>query len=330
MPGIQDFTYLNIGKETVRGTPVAPTRQLYAEGTGVLEPDLHLNFHEGDNRGRKSNIGRVTQQGEDVALHSRQSEGVSFDDLIVLGSFLNGTATAVGAGADKTWTQTPSMTATNSPASYSLDVGDDTQNYRVQYGMISRAKLAAGLIGVTTMEADWFGQRTVKTAKASPAANVAPRIPGDLWTIKFATTFGGLGAASIQTNFLVGWELELFTGLIWRHYQDGNLYGAQHVETSLKGTLKLTVESTALAISEAYDKWQSQTADYVRLKATGPTLGGSAYSAQFDVPILWSNVPPIPKEDEGVNLYELSANLYDDGSNPIISPVIVGSLPALP
>ncbi|HET7031109.1 MAG TPA: hypothetical protein VFI34_11405 [Candidatus Limnocylindrales bacterium] len=329
-PGIQDFTYLNVGHETVKGTPVAPTRQMYVDGTGVLEPDPHLNFHQGENRGRRSTIARVTQMGEDVGLKVRHGEGVSFDDLIVYHSFLNGTAAAVGAGADKTWTQTPSMTASNSPQSYSADVGDDVQNWRIQYGMVSRFKLAASLISVTTLEADWFGQRAVKGAKANPASNLSPKIPGDLWTLKFAGTFAGLAGAAVQNAFLVGWELEVMTGLVWRHYMDGNLYGAQHVETAISGTLKLTVESTALAISEAYDKWMSQTADYVRLKATGPTLGGSAYSAQYDLPILWSNVPPITKADQGVNLYELEANLFDDGTNAPINPVTVGSLTALP
>lgn len=329
MAGIQDLTYLNLGKEATRGTPVAPTRQMYAEGTGVLEPDPHLNFHEGENRGRKSNIGRVTQVGEDVLVNAR-IPAVSFDDLIVLFSFLNGTAAAVGAGADKTWTQTPSMTVSNSPPAYSLDVGDDVQNWRVQYGMASRIKLASTKLDVTSADTTWFGQRALKTAKATPGANSSPRIPGDLWTVKFATTFGGLGAAAVQTNELIGFELEFKPGLVWRHYMDGNLYGSQHQEVSLEGTLKMSVESTAFTISEMYDKWQSQTIDYIRLKATGPTLGGSAYSAQLDLPIAWSKVPPITKADEGVNLFDVEAVLFDDGANPIINPVIVGSLTALP
>jgi hypothetical protein len=133
----------------------------------------------------------------------------------------------------------------------------------------------------------------------------------------------------VQSNFLVGWELEVLTGLLWRHYMDGNLYGSQHVETSISGTLKLTVESTALTISEAYDKWLAQTPDYVRLKATGPTLGGTNYSLQFDLPILWSKVPPISKEDKGVNLFDLEAVLLDDGTNAI-TPTLVCSLAALP
>ncbi len=329
MPGIQDFTYFNVGKETVRGTPVAPTRKVYAEGTGVLEPDPHLNFHEAENRGRRSNIARATQMGEDVALRMRTASGVGFDDLVVPFSQLKGGQTGAGGGADKTWGFAPSMTAANSPEAYSVDVGDDVQNWRIQYGMMSRFKLAASLLDVTSLEATWFGQRAVKTAKATPADNAAVKIPGDLWTLKFATTFAGLAGASVQTNFLIGWELEVVTGLIWRHYMDGNLYGAQHVETSITGTLKLTVESTALAVSEMYDKMLSQTADYVRLKATGPALGASNYSAQLDLPILWSKVPPITREDNGINLYEVEAVLLDDGTNAI-SPTLVNSLAALP
>src|SRR5262245_7815088 len=260
MPGIQDFTFFNVGKETVRGTPVAPTRQIYVDGAGVFQPDIHLNFHEGENRGRRSVNGRVpTQQGEDVALKTSWSQGIPYADLPWTHSFLNGTAAFTGAGADKTNAPIPSMTATNNPPSYSIDVGDDVQNWRVQYGMITRFKLSAGLLGVTTAEADWFGQRGIKTAKASPAANSDIRIPGDLWTIKFAGTFAGLGGASIQSNSLQSFELEWFSGLVPRHYLDGNLYLGQHVETSISGTLKLTVESTALAISEMYDKWIAQT-----------------------------------------------------------------------
>lgn len=329
MPGIQDFTYINWGKETVRGTPVAPTRQFYGEGTGVLAEDLGLNFHEAENRGRRGRIARVTQQSEDVALKIASVSGIGFDDLVWPLTQLKGGLTGVGGAADKTWTAAPAMTGNNSPESMSVDVGDDVQNWRIQYAMMQSFKLSAALSDVTRLEATLFGQRAVKTAKATPAANSAVKIPGDLWTAKFAATFAGLAGASVSTNLLIDWELEVQTGLIWRHYMDGNLFGSQHVETSIGGTLGMTVESTAFAISEMYDKWKAQTPDYVRLKATGPTLGGTNYSMQFDLPILWSNVPPITAEDNGINLYKVTANLLDDGTNAI-APTLVCSLAAIP
>jgi hypothetical protein len=331
MPGTQVFTYLNIGKETTRGTPVAPTRQFYAEGTGVLEEDAGLNFHEEENAGVRTRIRRATQQTEDVVLKARTASGVGYDDLVWPLSQLAGGKTGVGGGADKTWTFTPSMTAANVPEAYSIDVGDDTQNWRCQYSMMESWKLSAGLGQVTALEASIFAQRAIKTAKASPAINSAVKIPGDLWTVKFAGTLAGLPGASVQTNFLVDWELEVMTGLKWRHYMDGNLYGSQHVETDIVATLSMTVESTALAVSEFYDKAKAQTLDFIRLKATGPTLGGSAYSAQIDLPVLYEVPKPIAAQDEGVNLYKVVARMaYDATSGTSIVPVIVNSLAALP
>lgn len=331
MPGTQIFTRLNWGKETVKGTPVAPTRQVYAEGTGTGTEDLSLNFHEEENSGKRTRIRRVTQQSEDAAIQFRTASGVGYDDLIwplVCGLR---TISPTGAGADRTWTGTPSMTAANSPESSSVDIGDDTQNWRYQYCMFESFKISAALGELTQLEGSLFAQKAVKTAAASPAINSAVKIPGELWTAKFASTMAGLPGASIQTNLLVDFSLEITTGLKWRHYLDGALTGAQHVETDIAATLEFTVESTAFAISEFYDKWKAQTLDFIRLKATGPTLGGSNYSAQIDMPILFSDVPPITKEDEGVNLYTIKANMaYDDTSGSSIVPVVVCSLTAIP
>lgn len=330
MPGIQDFTYCNFGKETVRGTPVAPTRKWISDdSTGVLDIDPSLNFHENENRGRRSDVARATQMAEDVALKIR---GVpTFDDMVWPLTQLKGGMTGVGAGADKTWTATPSMTAANNPESFAVDVGDDVQNWRVQYAMWKRWKLKAAIGDVTSIEGELFGQRAVKTAKATPADPASsPKIVGDHWTLKTAATFAGLGGASIQTNVLIDHTLSIETGLIWRHYQDGNPYGSQHVETTIKGTLEMTVESTAYAVSEFFDKWLSQTVDYVRLKNTSPVvLGGSFPSLQFDFPILWSKVAPIAEHDNGINLYKITGRLDDDGTN-FLAPTLVCSLAAIP
>ena len=329
MPGIQDFTYANFGVETVRGTPVAPTRQFYGEGTGVLEPDWGLDFHEGENDSRRSKIRRATSQNEDVNLKLKSISGIGFDDLVVAGSFLAGGTAFTGAGADKAYAPIPSMTAANNPKSYSVDVGDDTQNWRVQYVMARSFKISAALGGLTQLEYDMFGQRAVKVAKATPAVNNAIKIPGELWTIKFATSFAGLGAASVQTNFLQEWELEVDTGLLWDHSMDGNLYGAQHVETDIGGTLTMKAESTALAVSEWYDKAQAVTMDWIRLKATGNALGASNYSAQFDVPVMYEVPAVIESHKNGINLYKVVAHIADDGTNTI-APTFVTSMTALP
>jgi hypothetical protein len=97
-PGTQIFTYANFGKETTRGTPVAPTRQLYVEGNGVLDVDAGLNFHEGENSGVRTRIRRATQMKEDVNLKLRTASGVGYDDLVIPFSQLKGAQTGAGGG----------------------------------------------------------------------------------------------------------------------------------------------------------------------------------------------------------------------------------------
>ena len=330
MPGIQDFTYANFGVEATRGTPVAPTRQFYGEGTGVLEPDFGIDMHEGEHSGRRVLIRRATSKNEDVNLKLKTVSGIGFDDLVVAGSFLAGGTAFVGGAADKTYAPIPVISgAANNPKSYSIDVGDDVQNWRVQYAMARKFKLSAALGGLTQLEYDLFGQRAVKTAKASPAVNNAIKIPAELWTIKFAASFAGLAGASVQLNFLQEWELEVGTGLIWDHSMDGNLYGAQHVETDISATLTMKAESTALAVSEWYDKAQAVTMDWIRLKAQGPVLGGTFYSAQFDLPVMYELPSIIESHKNGINLYKVVAHLADDGTNGL-APTFVQSLAALP
>ena len=328
-PGTQIFTYVNIGKETTRGTPVAPTRQFYDDGVGALKVSAGLNFHESENTGRRYRTRRSTSTTEDVELNFKTTSGIGYDDLVWPFSQIKGGATGVGGAADKTWTFTPSATAANNPEAYSIDIGDDTQNWRCQYAMLQSFKLSAAVGGLTEFEAKGFAQRAVKTAKASPAINAAVKIPADLWTIKVAANIAGLGAASVIPNWLIDWELEVMTGLKWRHYLDGNLFGAQHVETDIAATLTMTVESLAQTISEFYDKSIANTMSFIRLKATGPVLGGTNYSAQIDLPVLYEEPSIISQEDDGINLYKVVAHLADDGANGII-PVIVNSLAALP
>lgn len=331
MAGTQEFTLVQYGKETTPGTPVAPTRIFAAEGTAVLDDDRGWNLHENENRGRRSEIGRApTQQTEDVVVNLRSYEGVAFDDLMWPFSDLNGTATGTGAGADKSWAQTPSMTASNSPKAYSLDIGSDVQNWRVQYAMWRDFEIRAGRGQLTQLSGTMFGQRSIKTARAALTAVSPQKIAGDWWTVKIATTFAGLPGASVQANLVVSLRLKVRTGLIPRHYLDGNYYFGQHQELRIGGELELELEDTATTITEFYDRYTAGTMFYLRLRAQGPTLGGSAYAAQFDLPIVTPEVKIIDREDNGVNIFRINARLSDDMTNPPITPLIVNTLAALP
>lgn len=313
MAGVRLFSRINIAKETVRGTPVAPTRQLYGDYEGSFDEDLALDFHEGENRATRTRIAHATQTREAVAVKIATTNGVPFDLLPYAFACLNGGETGAGAGADKTWAQDPAMTGSNNPDSFTLDVGDDVQNWRLQYVMWQTIKLSASQGGLTQLELNGFAQRAIKTTAAAPAANTAVKIPGSLWTMKFASSIAGLTAASVQLNLLRDWEIEINTGLTPQFYQDGNLYFGQHQESlDIAGSIAMTVDSTAGSVTEFYDKWKAQTMSFLRYRATGPALGGSAYQASLDVPVIYEKVDPLGGEQDGVNLHKITGRLALD------------------
>ena len=72
-------------------------------------------------------------------------------------------------------------------------------------------------------------------------------------------------------------------------------------------------------------------APLMEISAVDPLLGGTFYSAQIDMPVLYEEPEIISGESgsDGINLYKVKAHGADDGTNGII-PVIVNSLAALP
>ena len=334
MPGTQLFSYLQLGKESTPGTAVPATRMLYPDGTGLWGLDRMRTRHDSANRGTRTNITHATQQGVIVRIpfSTASDVGVSFDELIYPFSQLKGGQTGSGAGADKTWTFTPPQTGANNQEAFTAEYGDDIQNYEAEYCQASDWTLSFGVDDLTQLQMNLFGRQSTKSTKTAVAANNGVKIPGYLWTIKFATAQSGLTGASVVSNFLVGGSLNVQTGLVPRKYNDGLAYFGQSVEAAaLRGTLTLQVESTAQAVSQFYDKAAADTVDFIRLKATGPALGSTNYSAQIDMAVSYDDPEVIGAETDGVNLYNVTAQLvYDPTWTNSIVGTVVNSLAAIP
>ena len=329
MAGTQAFTRIAMAKETTWGTGVSPTRRFYGVATGALDPGLSWENHRDAVRGVKTRIGRaLTQTGEDPKVKIKSAGGIGYDDLVQpLSAGLRGGQTGVGASADKTWTLVSQNAATNAYSPMTVELGDETQAYRVAGCVPTAWTLSSQIGGLTDFSMDMFGKATTKVTAATPAEVVPIMIPGDLWTVKFASTLAGLTGATVVANFLRGFSLTWNTGAQPRHYADGTLQAAQFVETDMGGTLDLEVESQANAVSEFYDKYVSGTLDFVRLKVTGPVLGGTFYSLQLDVPVYWSKISVLSGDDNGVNIYKVTGDIaYDVTGAQSLGAVLVCSL----
>lgn len=314
-PGTQVMTYWQMGKESSAGTSVAATRRWFPNGTGAINIDNHMSIYRG-NRGNWTMATGGIEMGEDVQLtyQSNPDIGLLYDELPFILGQIDGGNSPSGALANKTWTIAPSQTAANSPESYTIEVGDDTQEFEFEYAQARSFTISAAVDSMTQLEVDWFARQSAKSTKTALSSNLPlVGIPGYLWKVRFASAQSGLAGASDQDNFLLDFNLNTQTTLAPRHYMAGNKYFGQSVETrELTASLTMHVESTATAVSQFYDKWRAQTVDFIQLKATGPTLGSANYSAQAQLALLYTNVVPISSEQDGVNIYEVEAIAVND------------------
>jgi len=332
MAGVRLLSHFQIGKESTPGTAVAATKRFTPDLNSAFTVDWMKTFHEGRATGTRTPISYSTQQGTMVTISFRTPDdtGIAYDEMPYFLHFPQGGTAGTGSTAI-TWTNAWGGTATGSALAYTVEFGDDVQNYEAENCYISRVRVSAEPQGMTMLEADLAGRQSTKSTKTSLSVSSPTRIPGYLWKPRFATAQSGLSAASDIPNFLVGWNAEWTTGLTLRFYNDGLPYFGQVVEAApVMGTLNMTVESNATAITQFYDKAAAGTIDFVQLKATGPALGASNYSAQFQFCVEYENVTPLSGDQDGVNIYDVSARiLYDSTWGKSIESVIVCGLASL-
>jgi len=316
MAGMLPFSGLQIGVETVAGTAVATTRELYPDLPGSFDPGIIRSLHEGAQRGTSSNITHATIIGHRPSLTYRSdpTHGITWDELVILGSQIDGGNTGTGAGADKVWTFAPTQTGPTWDT-YTLNIFDVSQCFEVDYGFMTGWSISGGFDDLTQCTMDWVARQTAKVTVDTVAANNAVKIPSNLWTMKYASAQSGLTGASALANTLRSWTLSVDTPQRARWYA-GSLgeFGQALGSNNLGGTLQMTWDSTADAVAQ-YDLYAAGTPAFFRLAATGPTLGGTTYLAQIDVCVLWEDsFQPIATESDGVLEYSMIGRIAYDAT----------------
>lgn len=330
--GLIPLTGLQLGVETTAGSAVSTTRDLYPSPTGYLDPGLTITRHEGVQRGTYTNVesGTVLSYLPTIGFSSESSIGVAYDELPIIMSQLESGLSGTGTGADKTWSTTAGST-TATFDTYTFNIFDNNQGYEMAYGVATGFSLSGGYDDMTQYSMDWTGKQLSKASADAVAGNTSTKIPASLWTIKRATAQADLTAAGALSNTLRSWDLSVQLPPVPRFYADGTKVLGQVVAgNNLTGTLTMTWDSEADAVTE-YDAYVAQTPTFIRLAATGPSLGGSNYSAQIDVCVLWDPVTPIASESDMVTEYAMTGHLtYDDTWDASIGMDVTCSIDTLP
>lgn len=302
------FTVVQYGGEATRGTAVAATKIWPGKAPKVLSDSKPAFISEQLNV--RTDVRRVNIY-EKLYQDSLTAEHGTFQQLLFpLSCGLKGSVTAseqTSGQADYLWDFTPSLTASNSPESATIELGDDSQYWESEFCMFDKLSLSGNISqdggdAPVSVEAGFFGRQLSTTTKTG-----ALSLPsGEFMNAKLArlyldTAWSGVGGTELA-NLLRGFQLEILTGLHPDFTGSANKYFNNYKEGLISVMLTVTLEGGSTANS-LLALQQAGTFRVARLAINGSQIGsGNTHSAVFDVGGYFEQVTPIDSEDRSDNL----------------------------
>ena len=301
LTGSMPLAKVQVGREVVPGTAVAATRK-HPIMSGNLNEHGEVNFPQEQRESLVANYrGFATRRFVEI---SGMEVAPTFEDLPWYLNFsvscnMVGAPTAVVA---RQYDFAPNATV-NDLGTATLEVGDETDEFDVNFGVMTRLELTIAKNAPSTLTMDWLGQ---KATSSSFTSNLSDRVTEDInGALALAyidtTTIGSTAVTNVIDGKVT---IETMQTQFWA--LDGNLYP---VDVYRNAARKAAVEMTvAFTDTVEYDLWQSGlsasgvTTRKIRLYVPGSTIAGTSPSTPksltVDLYTVWTEAPF--GEDEGL------------------------------
>jgi hypothetical protein len=160
--GLNALQKAQAGIESTRGTPIAATRIVYLDRGAWFEQEVGREMPEEDRNSFIDNYRTLTVSH--VAKMSAVAR-VTFDDLPWWGQFFwkGGVTGVLSAVTVYTYTFTPTV-ATDDLKTMTLEVGNDTQAYRIPYGLAQKLEISWTRNQGVKMNVELLGQQVTPNA----------------------------------------------------------------------------------------------------------------------------------------------------------------------
>jgi len=322
--GSEMYVKVQYGKESTRGTAVPATKRFL--GTANIPKDREI-VHPPYRLGRRgmshqSEVRQLLADPVTLTMPDSYYQGLPMLYGITLKGGVTASEQTIGQH-DYLWDFTPVMTAAAAPDTVTLEVGDDDQNYEIEYLMGKSIKLdfALGDNSAVAISADCFGRQVTKstvTAAILPlAVNTIMANTASLW---IDPTWATLGTTA-KTGLLRGGSIEIATGNHPKFLANGTKLFATHGEGYLSVTGNFILEGGADAVA-IYDAFAAGTSKAIRLKFTGPVIGSTLpHSLTYDMFVAFDEVIPLSGFADGNTLYAVTFSGLDDNQ---ATPHMVG------
>jgi hypothetical protein len=315
--GERVFTMVQYGVEGTKGTAVPATAKW--PGTVKVPTDRKPKFPRYAT-GRRS--GAITSRIDQYLVDGMtlsMDEGV-YEYLPVLFNMLMVGATTAGTGK---WQYKPTLTTAGVYDTTTIEFGDDTEQYEVEYCMCRRVRNSGrtGADEPVKVEAELFGRQitvTSFTAAQTLKATLTPMI-ANMATFSIDTTWAGLGGTA-KTGLLREWDIEILNGLHPKFFANGTMTFGGYGEGDLAVLATFVYEGNADADAE-YDAFAAQTSRAMRL-----LIGDATNGLQIDMFGRYEEIIPLASESDGNNLHTAVFHGMDDNqATPHIVEVIVNT-----
>lgn len=332
MAGVKSLRKIQLGDETVAGTPVAATAVWRGMGTGqdireVIVPD--------------EDIGRLLPSDRSfVGAHSGQIEfeetPATYEQIAYLfeAGIESETATQDGTGSDYIYQYNFPNASQNTTKTYTIEFGDDQQAYEADYGHVTELTINGSATEAINNSATWMTRNpTTTTYTAALSAPAADTILFQNLRLYIDGT-GTYPATTQITNSIIGFEYNYTTGVKAQWTGDGDKDFSFTKKIRPEGTLTITLEHDGNAVTE-WGNFRSDTTRNVRLEVTGPAVetAGTTYSNKMLILDFCGRYTEVSglDDDDGNDIIELTLqqmyNSTDDTPGRII---VVNELSALP
>lgn len=215
---------------------------------------------------------------------------------------------------DYLWDFTHSLTATNAPDSATVEFGDDTQAYEIEYAMARSYKIAGNLgeDAPVTVEAELFGKQISTASFTGSLAPVAYEyMHANMSKLWIDSTWATLGTTQ-KTGLLQGFSVEIQTGVHPKFHAAGVKTMTSHGQGYLDCVATLTLEGNSDA-DAIWDDFRAGTKRAIRLQVLGSQIGsGDPYSLEIDMFGQFESVIPLSSEKSGNNLHAAIFHCLDD------------------
>lgn len=315
--GEKVFSIVQYGKESTRGTAVPATAKF--PGTFKVPADRKPVFPEASLglrvKSQRSAIRQILVDGATLSMPD-----AVFQRLPMLFSMGLRTVTApstpVTVGqTDYLWSFAHSLTAANNPDAFTIEYGDDTQAYEIEYCMAKRYKIdiKVGQDAGVSIETEIFGRQITPTTFTASLSNpTVTDMIANLSRIWIDTAWASLGTTE-QTTLMRECSIEILTGLHPKFYAQNSKLFAAHGESFLDCRATFTFEGGSAADAQ-FDLFQAGTARAIRVGCYGPQIGtGTPHSLVIDMFGTWEEVVPLGNEADGDNLHTAIFQTHGDG-----------------